>query len=144
MERVFERSIRSHHGMSKGSFEALLRLARTEGGQMSMTELADQMVLTSGGVTRLVDRLGVEGLVERRNCEHDRRIHWAHLTPQGRAKVEEVLATHLADLEAHFSGRITDDELPVVLRVLDRLRSDCETVTSSVTADEAGQSAIRS
>ena len=126
LERVFERSMREHHSMNGVTVEALLRLARSEGGRMSMSELGDQMVLTSGGVTRLVDRLAAEGLVERRPCDSDRRVHWAQLTPEGRARLESVLATHVSDLEVHFASLISDDELPVLIGVLDRIRSQCE------------------
>ncbi len=125
LERLFERSLRDHHDLSKVEFEALLRLGRSEGAQMSMTDLAQQMVLSSGGITRLVDRLGESDLVERRQCPEDRRILWAHLTEAGERRLADALGTHLVDLEAHFSALISSDEQAVMNRVLERIRSGC-------------------
>jgi DNA-binding MarR family transcriptional regulator len=120
--RTLERSLRDHHGLSVVAFEALLRLGRSADHHMSMSELADQMVLTSGGVTRLVDRLASEQLVERVACPTDRRVHWARLTEAGLERVTAALGTHLDDLEEHFSSLMSADELGVLTDVLDRLR----------------------
>jgi DNA-binding MarR family transcriptional regulator len=125
LARTFEHTLRTEHDMTNVTFEALLRLGRSAGGQMSMTELAGQMLLTSGGITRLVDRLASAGLVERLQCPEDRRIQWAHLTAEGRRRLEEALASHLQDLDAHLTSLIEPDELPVLLQVLDRIRSHC-------------------
>lgn len=125
LERVFERSLREQHDMTAITMEALLRLGRSEGAQMSMKELADQMVLSSGGVTRLVDRLNEAGLVERLQCAEDRRIQWAHLTDEGQRVLQRALETHLGDLEEHFASLIDAEELPVVARVLERIRAEC-------------------
>lgn len=125
LARTFEHTLRSEHDMTNVTFEALLRLGRSDDQRMSMTELADQMVLSSGGITRLVDRLASLGLVERLQCPEDRRIQWAHLTGEGRRRLEAALESHLRDLEEHFAALIEADELPVLERVLDRIRSSC-------------------
>jgi DNA-binding MarR family transcriptional regulator len=90
---------------------------------MSMSDLADQIVLTPGGVTRLVDRLGEAGWVERIPCPSDRRVQWAHLTEAGGEALVAATETHLGDLETHFSGKVDAGELTVLNTVLDRLRS---------------------
>ncbi len=131
LERTFEKSLREHHGMSIVTFEALLRLARSDDHHMSMSELADQMVLTSGGVTRLVDRLTEAGYVARFQCPSDRRVQWAQLTEEGVRLLTAALRTHLDDLDEHFSSHISDSELPVVTGVLDRLRSECTRTATS-------------
>lgn len=125
LERVFERSLRERHGLSLVAFEALLRIGRSPDRRMSMSQLGEQMVLTSGGVTRLVDRLERSGHVERLPCASDRRVQWARLTGPGVALIEEAAATHLADLEAHFASAMTDAELTTLTAVCDRLRRDC-------------------
>lgn len=124
LQRTFDRTLRDAHGMSSVTFEALLRLGRSPDRQISMSELGAQMVLTSGGVTRLIDRLEAEGYVERMPCPSDRRVHWAQLTDAGLAELEKAVATHLDDLQSHFVSEMTSDELEVVTKVLDRLRSD--------------------
>ena len=81
-------------------------------------------MLTSGGVTRLVDRLASAGQVERLQCASDRRVQWAKLTPHGRDVIEAATATHLSDLEAHFVAEMSSEEMATVSRVFDRLRTD--------------------
>ena len=92
---------------------------------MSMTELGDQMVLTSGGVTRLIDRLSELGAVERIQCPSDRRVQWARLTDGGARMLETALDTHLDDLDKHFASEVGPEEYDTFVRVLDRLRTDC-------------------
>ena len=134
LERVFEQSLRANHNMTKVTFEALLRLGRSDGGQMSMSELADQMVLSSGGVTRLIDRLAADGHVERIQCAEDRRVQWAHLTDAGRRQLESALESHLSDLEIHFSSMIDPGELNGFMTVLDRIRCQCRSVADGTPA----------
>ena len=74
LARIMEASIQQRHGMTSIEFEAMLRVARSPDHRMSMSQLADQMVLTSGGVTRLIDRLAAGGLVARVACPADRRV----------------------------------------------------------------------
>jgi DNA-binding MarR family transcriptional regulator len=125
LQRTFDKTLRERHGMSGVTFEALLRLGRSADRRMSMSELAEQMVLTSGGVTRLIDRLTEAGYVSRLQCPSDRRVQWAQLTEQGSATLAAALRTHLDDLEAHYASEIAPEELPVVNRVMDRLRTEC-------------------
>ncbi len=125
LQRTFDKSLRDHHDMTGVTYEALIRLARTEGRQMSMSELADQMVLTSGGATRLVDRLAEAGFVERLHCPTDRRVLWVHLSEHGESALAAATETHLNDLQEHFASEIDPDELPVFTEVLDRLRRGC-------------------
>ena len=74
LTRLIEQSLREHHDLGMAEFEAMVRLGRSPDRQMSMSDLAGQMVLTSGGVTRLVDRLAGRRFVERVSCPSDRRF----------------------------------------------------------------------
>jgi DNA-binding MarR family transcriptional regulator len=121
--RTIEDSLRAHHGLAMVEFEAMVRLGRSPERQMSMSELADQMVLTSGGVTRLVDRLAKEDWVERVSCPSDRRVHWARLTDKGVETVSAALTTHLQDLDDHYFGSMSAEEQTTVSAVLGRLRT---------------------
>jgi len=91
-----------------------------------MGNLADQISLTSGGVTRMVDRLAEAGFAERRNCQGDRRIQYVAITDAGRAKLMEALEVHVDDLGREFTGRMTGEELEVVTAVMDRLRQPAD------------------
>lgn len=123
LTRIVELSLRDNSGLTMVEFEAMIRLGRSPDRQMSMSELGDQMVLTSGGVTRLVDRLSKNGVVERVSCPSDRRVQWAQLTELGVRTVSEALETHLADLDAHFFNLMTTSERRITADVLNRLRS---------------------
>ncbi len=122
LNHVFDHSLKDKVGISQSWFEALLRVSRS-GGQMTMGELADQVALTSGGVTRLVDRLADEGYVERRACETDRRVQYVAITDAGTAKLEEAVDVHLDDLERELTGRLSDEERLLLVDVMDRLRT---------------------
>ena len=122
LERRLGASLEASCGIPSAWFEVLLRLARAEGGQLSMGALADQVALTSGGVTRLLDRMIKAGYVERRQCPTDRRVVFAALTPAGRVKIEEAAAVHARDLDEVFAA-FTSQERGVLDRLLDRLRA---------------------
>ena len=118
---VFDRSLRDELDISQSFFEALLRISRS-GGHMSMGDLAGQIALSSGGVTRLVDRMIDQDLVERRSCPTDRRILWVAITEPGTAMLEAALEIHLRDLDAEIDSRITEAERTTLIDVMERLR----------------------
>jgi len=120
--RVIERSLREHCDLSGAWFEVLLRLGRSPDHSLMMSELAEQTGVTSGAVTRLVDRMSDAGLVERQACEADRRVQWARLTPEGLNRLTAAAEVHLDDLDHHYFDRLSERELSTVTRVMDRLR----------------------
>jgi MarR family 2-MHQ and catechol resistance regulon transcriptional repressor len=123
LERAFERSLANQSGMSGSFFEVLLRIGRSPGDRLTMSELACQLGLTSGGATRLVDRVVDAGLVIRTSCPSDRRVQWVVLTPTGEQKLDEGLAVHLDDLQRELVDRLEPDELETLERALDKLRA---------------------
>ncbi len=120
-ERI-ERELETH-GLGSSSFEVLIRLSRSEGYRLRMTELAAQSTLTNSGLTRVVDRLERAGHVERVPCSTDRRGWFAALTPDGLAILHEVLPAHLATVSACFTDVLSADELDTFLLTLRKLRS---------------------
>ncbi len=103
-------------------FEVLLRLSRSDDGELTMGELSEQLALTTGGVTRLIDRMSAAGYVERRPCATDRRVLFTALTPEGRAVLAPALRGHVAALRGVFDGFSTTD-LTRLDTLLDRLRT---------------------
>ncbi|MEC3919404.1 MarR family winged helix-turn-helix transcriptional regulator [Nocardia sp. CDC160] len=87
------------HDLSVAEFDVLLRLGRSPGSKLRITDLCQQTGLTSGGMTRLLDRLHTRGLVDRIPDPTDRRAILARLTPAGVAKNAEVLPGHLATVD---------------------------------------------
>jgi|FLYL01.1.fsa_nt_gi DNA-binding MarR family transcriptional regulator len=119
--RLFDRHLQEACGLSQSWFEALLRIERS-GGIMTMSELASQVALSPGGVTRMVDRLVERGLVARHDCPSDRRVQYVVITDQGRGRLAEALEVHIEDLDRHFTGRMTPDERSVLVEIMERLR----------------------
>ena len=78
---------------------------------MRMCDLAEQAQLSRSGLTRLVDRLERDGLLERCSCEHDARGSYACLTELGRERLAEARGTHLAVVSEHFFSRFSESEL---------------------------------
>jgi DNA-binding MarR family transcriptional regulator len=102
-------------------FEVLLRLSRSPDGRLTMGELSDQLTLTTGGVTRLIDRMADAGHVERQPCPTDRRVLYAAVTPAGKAALAPALRSHTAALREVFAGFSATD-LTRLDTLLDRLR----------------------
>jgi DNA-binding MarR family transcriptional regulator len=123
LERAFDSSLASHAAMSGSFFELLLRIGRSPGARLTMSELACELGLTSGGATRLVDRVVDAGLIMRTSCPTDRRVQWVVLTPEGEQKLDEGLAVHLGDLQREMIDRLDPDELETLERALDKLRA---------------------
>jgi DNA-binding MarR family transcriptional regulator len=100
-----------HHGLPLSSYEVLLTVADATGERMRMSEIADSVLLSRSGVTRLVDRLERDGLVARIPCEDDARGQYAVLTPRGREAFDAARATHLAGVRRRFLQQFDDAEL---------------------------------
>jgi MarR family transcriptional regulator, 2-MHQ and catechol-resistance regulon repressor len=109
MERQATRRLEADLGLSVQWFELLLRLVRTPGHRLRMTDLSAQTTLTPSGLTRAIDRLVDAGLVERQHCTEDRRGAWAALTDAGRARIEAAIPRHLEHVETILDGLTPDD-----------------------------------
>ncbi|MDT5027661.1 MAG: MarR family transcriptional regulator, and catechol-resistance regulon repressor [Micromonosporaceae bacterium] len=112
----------AEHGLSPAEFEALLRLGRSPGGALRMSDLAAQTQLTTSGITRVVDRLERDGLVERRACPTDRRGLFAHISEAGRSRLDAILPGHVELIERWLTGRLTPDQLDSFLTSLRIIR----------------------
>lgn len=116
------RSLEEQAGIPHTWFEVLLRISRADAGRISMGALAQQVALTTGGITRLLDRMIAAGLVQRVPCPTDRRVQFATLTTQGRAKLDQAAKGHAANLRQAFAG-FTADDLRALDDLLDQLRA---------------------
>jgi DNA-binding MarR family transcriptional regulator len=124
LDRILGRELEAGAGVPLNWFEAMLRLARSPGGALSASSLSQQIALTSGGVTRLVDRLVDAGYVTRRPAPTDRRSLLVTLTDEGRAALDAACKVHLRGLDEHMFSRLTDRDVEDLARVLDTLRPD--------------------
>lgn len=116
--RELERELQSEQRMALTDYDVLVQLAQADDRRLRMSELADRLLLSRSGVTRLVDRLVVEGLLERASCESDRRGQWAALTEAGLARLRDATPVHLRGVAEHFLDRLTPDQLDALERML--------------------------
>ncbi len=119
--RTLSAELIAEHGLSINDYEALIRLSRAEGGRMRRVDLAEQLILTPSGITRLLGGLEEAGLVERAACASDRRVVYAVLTEAGRERLEAASESHLAAVRSYFEQRFSEDELAQLAKLLDRL-----------------------
>ena len=120
----------AEHKLGMVDFEVLVRLARSKGGELRMTDLAAQTGLSTSGVTRVVDRLERDSLAKRRACPTDRRGAFTVITDTGQAKLVEVLPGHLGLIEQWFTGRLDEERLT---QMLDGLRTVRDAVRPEAT-----------
>jgi DNA-binding MarR family transcriptional regulator len=121
MAKRLDAELERAHRLPMSSFEVLHHLARSPGGRMRMCDLAEQAQLSRSGLTRLVDRLEREGLLERCSCQHDARGAYACLTAGGRIRMEEARRTQLTVVTEHFSSRFSAQELSELAAMAERI-----------------------
>jgi DNA-binding MarR family transcriptional regulator len=111
----------AEHGLTISDFEVLLRLARAPDRRMRRVDLAQEVLLTASGITRLLDGLERAGWVERDSCSSDRRVVYAVLTDEGLAKLREAASSHFGQVDALFGARFEEPELTELASLLARL-----------------------
>jgi DNA-binding MarR family transcriptional regulator len=109
--RELDEELRQDHGLSMASYDVLLRLAGTPDGVLRMSDLAERVLLSPSGLTRLVDRLEDRGLVRRSQDPADGRVALASLTDRGGEELRQAARTHLRGIRTHFTGRLTEAQL---------------------------------
>jgi DNA-binding MarR family transcriptional regulator len=119
--RTISAQLVAQHGLTINDYEALLHLAKADGGRMRRVDLAERLILTASGVTRLLDGLETAGFVERASCDSDRRVAYAVLTETGRTKLREASESHIADVRTFFEARYSAKELERLAALLGRL-----------------------
>ena len=126
--RAMSARLVADHGLTLNQYEALLQLAHAEGRRMRRVDLAERLILTASGVTRLLDGLEEAGYVDREACASDRRVTYAVLTEAGLEKLRTAGDSHVADLRDYFESRFSPEELAQLVVLLDRLPLDGEQV----------------
>lgn len=117
--RRLEAELNAERGLSLADYDALVQLAIADDRRLRMSELADRVVLSRSGVSRLVDRLAVDGLVARRACPTDARGSWAELTPAGLDRLRDAAPVHLRGVADHFLSPIPEEDRDGLVRALE-------------------------
>ncbi len=111
------------HGISFSEFAVLEVLLHK--GPLPIGDIGDRVLLTSGSMTYVVDKLEERDLIQRRPCAEDRRIIYAELTEQGRVLIEEVFSEHSA-LIRRLTDELSPAEKETLIDLLKRLGKSAE------------------
>lgn len=115
---VAQRHLEASCDVPVGWLGVLIRLARSPGQRLRMTELALDMTMSTSGLTRLVDRIEAAGHVHREACPEDRRGLHAVLTDAGREVLRQAVPCHVANLQQTMGGALSAEELTELTRLL--------------------------
>jgi DNA-binding MarR family transcriptional regulator len=126
LSRVLNAQLVTEHGLTINDYEVMLLLARAPERQLRRVDIAESVLLTASGITRLLDGLERAGYVTKAQCETDGRVTYAVLTDAGLGKLREAGETHVAGIREIFEGRFTEDELQTLASLLSRLPADGE------------------
>ncbi len=123
VSRRLDEELRAEHDLSFAEYDALLTIATAPGRRIRMRRLADQVLLSKSGVTRLIDRLVADGLVERDTCMTDARGAEAVLTEAGLERLRAASSTHLRGIADHFLDVLDPGQLAEIGRAMQTVAS---------------------
>ena len=121
LTRALNADLVTDHGLTLSDYEVLLRLSRAPERKMRRVDLAEQVLLTASGITRLLDGLQASGYVDKAACSSDARVTYAVLTGAGHEKLRSAAEVHVAGIHAMFAERYSDDEMATLAELLSRL-----------------------
>lgn len=121
LSKALDADLEAAHGLPLSSYEVLMHLAGAPDGRMRMCNLAESVILSRSGLTRLVDRLEREGFIAREPCEDDARGSFAVVTTTGREKLAAARVTHLAGVRALFLDHFSAEDLDALGNAWERV-----------------------
>src|SRR3954470_12152772 len=119
--RELDEELTRLHGLPVSSYDVLVQLDEAEDGRLRMSALADAVLLSRSGLSRLVTRLEDQGLIERAECASDARGSFAAITDKGRERLAEARVTHRAGVRARFFDHLGERELRQLAKVWSRV-----------------------
>lgn len=119
-----EADLLAAHSLSLASYDVLVQLVEATDHRLRMTELSDRVLISRSGLTRLVDRLCLEGLVYREPCASDARGYFTILTAAGYERLRSATGTHLRGVQEYATGRFSPQQLDQFDELLSVLTSD--------------------
>ncbi|WP_326952072.1 MarR family winged helix-turn-helix transcriptional regulator [Amycolatopsis sp. NBC_01286] len=124
--RVLDADLRAAHGMSHRTYDALVQLSEAPEQRLHMKDLADALVHSASGLTRLVDGLERDGYARREVDAGNRRATLVVLTPAGLAALEEAWPTHVRGVERHFAKHVSREQARVLADVFRAVNADLD------------------
>jgi DNA-binding MarR family transcriptional regulator len=136
--RRLEGDLLAEHGLPLASYDVLVQLVEAPERRLRMSELAELVLLSRSGLTRLVDRMEREGLVRREACEDDARGLYTVVTDKGVDRLREASATHLRGVFDYAMGRLGDLEATELAGLLARIDDEAPARRAVVPAGRTG------
>ena len=127
--RRLEAELEAEQGLTLQAYEVLAHLSESPERRARMSDLAALVVISPSGLTRLVDKLAAEGLVERQRCAGDARVVYATITAAGLQRLKSAYPTHLRGVREHLIDRLDREHLAAIVDALGPLSVDCPTLT---------------
>jgi DNA-binding MarR family transcriptional regulator len=121
LTRAMNARLLTEHGLTVNDYDVMVQLADAPERALRRVDLAERVVLTPSGITRLLEGLERSGWVAKRRCDTDARVTYAQLTDAGLHKLREASMTHLADIERMFAEHFSQEELELLAELLGRL-----------------------
>ena len=119
--RQFNAELLADHGLTINDFDVLAQLARAPEHALKRVDLAERVLLTASGITRLLEGLERHGFVRKAFCSSDGRVVYAELTDEGYEKLRAASRTHLDGIDRLYAGRFDAGELDALAELLGRL-----------------------
>ena len=119
--RALNAELTATHGLTLNDYEVLLVLAHAPERRLRRVDLAQRLLLTASGITRLLEGLERAGFVRRAACDSDGRVVYAELTEEGHEQLRAAARSHLDGVHRLFGERFSDDELATLAELLGRL-----------------------
>ena len=120
--RTFERELQESQGLPLTWYDVLVQLHEAPEGRLRMQALADSVVLSRSGLTRLIDRMEKAGLVRREHSTEDRRGSYAILTQEGQRVFGQARPVHHRGIREHFTRHLDDADLQALRTALTKVK----------------------
>jgi len=132
------RELQDEEGLPATWYDVLVQLSEADGQHLRMQDLAERVLLSQSGLTRLVDRMEKDGLVERVRCSEDGRGLFTQLTPAGLTALRRAYPTHLRGVQRWFADLLSDEEAAVLAGALSRIADNARPPADPVGTGPAG------
>jgi DNA-binding MarR family transcriptional regulator len=117
---ILDAELRDERGLTLRWYDVLVQLEEA-GGACRMTELAQRILASKSGLTRVIDRMEDEGLVRRDRPRDDRRVILVMITPEGLDALESARAVHRRGIDEHFVQHLDDRDLAALKRMFGKV-----------------------
>lgn len=132
VSEILNQSLVKERGLQLSWYDVLLQLSASGEDRLRLQDLANRVLYSRSGLTRLIDRMEAAGFVKREPCEDDKRGTYAVLTPLGKRELRRAAPTHLRGIEEHFLSKLSADEIAVIGEAMARLLEGTRCASESV------------